>query len=87
VQADILNSLIDNTVLLQITGTRHGLPGTEVQLDPADETSSGLLNVCYANGMNILTIDQDLIDQVIGSLSAVAMQKIDDCIRAALELR
>ena len=26
VQADFLNGLIDDTVLVQITGTRHGLP-------------------------------------------------------------
>jgi mRNA interferase MazF len=42
VQADFLNGLIDDTVLVQITRTSHGLPGTEVALDPAQETASGL---------------------------------------------
>jgi mRNA-degrading endonuclease toxin of MazEF toxin-antitoxin module len=27
VQADFLNSLIDDTILVQITSTRHGIPG------------------------------------------------------------
>ena len=45
VQADFLNGLID-TVLVQITGTRHGIPGTEVLLDSAVEVTSGLSKVC-----------------------------------------
>jgi mRNA-degrading endonuclease toxin of MazEF toxin-antitoxin module len=47
VQADFLNGLIDDTILVQITGTRHGIPGTEVQIDPAQETGSGLSKVSY----------------------------------------
>src|SRR5205085_12498889 len=42
VQADFLNGLIDDTILVQVTGTRHGLPGTEVEIDPSVETVSGL---------------------------------------------
>jgi mRNA-degrading endonuclease toxin of MazEF toxin-antitoxin module len=46
VQADFLNGLIDDTVLIQITSSRHGIPGTEVLLDPSQETGSGLSKVC-----------------------------------------
>ena len=46
VQADFLNSLIDDTILVQVTGTRHGIPGTEVEIDPANEPSAGLSKVC-----------------------------------------
>jgi mRNA-degrading endonuclease toxin of MazEF toxin-antitoxin module len=35
VQADFLNGLIDDTILVQITSARHGIPETEVLLDPA----------------------------------------------------
>jgi mRNA-degrading endonuclease toxin of MazEF toxin-antitoxin module len=31
VQADFLNAFIDDTVLVQITTTAHGIPGTEVK--------------------------------------------------------
>ena len=41
VQADFLNGLIDDTILVQITGPRHGIPGTEVLLDPTVEAASG----------------------------------------------
>jgi mRNA-degrading endonuclease toxin of MazEF toxin-antitoxin module len=40
VQADFLNGLIDDTILVKITGKEYGIPGTEVKLDPADELVS-----------------------------------------------
>ena len=39
VQGNFLNGLIDDTILVQITSTRQGIPGTEVLLDPAVETT------------------------------------------------
>ncbi len=46
VQADYLNGLIDDTILVKITGSRFGIPGTEVAIDPVVETASGLSKVC-----------------------------------------
>ena len=63
VQADFLNGLIDDTVLVQVTGTKHGIPGTEVEIDPMDETATGLLHVCYAACANLLTADPSFIYQ------------------------
>jgi hypothetical protein len=42
VQADFLNSLIDDTILVQITTQVHGIPNTEVKLDPALEPTNVL---------------------------------------------
>lgn len=42
VQGDFLNGIIDDTILVQITSTRHNIPGTAAALDPARETGSGL---------------------------------------------
>lgn len=86
VQADYLNGLIDDTVLVQVTSKGHNIPGTEVRLDPAAEPSSGLLHVSYAFGPNLLTADQALIDQTIGTLTAAAMAEIDRCLRSTLGL-
>jgi mRNA interferase MazF len=86
VQADFLNGLIDDTILVQVTSTRHGLPGTEVILDPAIETASGLRKVCVASCINILTMDQTVILRTIGSISDAAMQQISACLRTVLEL-
>ena len=74
VQADFLNSLIDDTILVQITSTAHGIPGTEVRLVPANEPHAGLLHTCVASCINLLTADPGVIDQKIGVLSDVAMQ-------------
>jgi mRNA interferase MazF len=84
VQADYLNGLIDDTILVQITSTRHGLPDTEALLDPAVETDSGLSKVCCASCMNILTYEQGLVLRTIGFLSAAAMAEVDRCLKATL---
>jgi mRNA interferase MazF len=86
VQVDFLNAVIDDTILVQITSTRHGLPGTEVLLDPAIETDSGLSKVCVATCMNILTYDQSLVLRTIGFLSAAAMQDVEKCLKSTLEI-
>ena len=86
VQADYLNGLIDDTVLIQITSTRHGIPGTEVMIDPAHETNSGLRRPCLAACTNFLTLDQAVIQARLGFLSDAVMQQIDSCLKAALHL-
>lgn len=86
VQADFLNGLIDDTILVQISRTRHGIPGTEVLLDPAHETASGLSHPSFAACANLLTADPALINQTIGYLSDAVMRQINDCLKKVLEL-
>src|SRR6266568_8804281 len=86
VQADYLNGLIDDTILVQITSKAHGIPGTEVLLDPTQETWSGLLAPSYASCANLLTADPTFIDQTIGHLTTAAMQQIDVCLKTVLQL-
>ena len=66
--------------------TKHGIPGIEVELDPSKETLSGLKQLCYARGANILTMDPVFIDQTIGMLSDAAMRQIEGCLQKVLEL-
>jgi mRNA-degrading endonuclease toxin of MazEF toxin-antitoxin module len=87
VQADFLNGLIDDTVLVQVTGTRHGLPGTEVEIDPSIETASGLSKVCYASCTNVLTLDQSLVLGTLGVLSDAVLLQIEGCLKTVLEIR
>ncbi len=86
VQTDFLNGLIEDTILVQVTSTRHGIPGTEVLLDPAVETASGLSKVCVASCINVITFDQMLVFRTIGYLSDAAMRQIGDCLKKVLEL-
>jgi mRNA interferase MazF len=85
-QADFLNGMIDDTILVQITSTRHGIPGTEVVLDPAVETGSGLTKVCVASCINVTTFDQALVLRTIGVLSDAAMRQIEACLKVVLEI-
>ena len=71
---------------MQITSTRHGIPGTEVLLDPAVETNSGLSKVCVASCVNITTYDQALVLRTIGYLSDAIMQQIEACLKVVLEI-
>ena len=86
VRSDFLTGLIDDTILVKITGSAYGVPGTEVLLDPAVETTSGLSKVCYASCTAILTRDEAVIGPVVGSLSLIAMQEIETCLKAVLEI-
>ncbi|MBI2807920.1 MAG: type II toxin-antitoxin system PemK/MazF family toxin [Planctomycetes bacterium] len=86
VQGDLLNHLIDDTILVQIAGTRHGIPGTEVLLDPAAEFGSGLSKICVASCMNITTFEQALLRR-IGYLSDAAMQQIEECLKLVMDFR
>lgn len=86
VQADYLNAVIDDTILVQITSSQHGLPDTEVLLDPAVERDSGLSKVCVASCMNVLTFDQSFVIRTIGFLSANAMREVERCLKAVLEI-
>jgi mRNA-degrading endonuclease toxin of MazEF toxin-antitoxin module len=87
VQADFLNGLIDDTILVQITSTKHGIPGTEVELDPAVETASGLSKVCVAACANIRTFDETLVLRTVGVLSDAAMQQIEASLKTVLAIR
>jgi mRNA-degrading endonuclease toxin of MazEF toxin-antitoxin module len=87
VQADYLNGLLDDTILVQITSTRNGIPGTEVDLDPVVETTSGLSRPCVASCINITTFEQLRVMRTIGVLSDTAMQRIEACLKAVLANR
>lgn len=86
VQADYLNGVLDDTVLVQVTSTQHSIPGTEVVLDPAQELTSGLNHVCVASCTNFLTLDQAMILRTVGYLSGAVMLQIDNCLKKVLEV-
>jgi mRNA interferase MazF len=85
VQADFLNALISDTVLVSITSVRRSAV-TEVLLDPAVERSSGLSYPSIVSCNNYQTTDQRLIVRRLGTLSAAAMQQIEARMKTALGL-
>src|SRR5438093_365535 len=85
VQADFLNGLIANTVLVQITKTIRNA-AVEVLLDPTVEVTSGLRFMSVASCNNFLTVRQARISRTLGHLSDAIMKKIVSCLKRALEL-
>src|SRR5438132_5045214 len=84
IQDDPYNRLIADTVLVLVSRTQRAVGATEVEIDPAVETQSGLRYRSVVSCTNLLTIEQALIGKTIGHLSASAMQKIDACLKKAL---
>jgi mRNA interferase MazF len=87
VQADFLNGLVDDTIYVKVQSQRYGIPSTEVELDPAVETASGLKHLCYASCKDLLTREQTLVHHTLGVLSDTAMREIEACLKAVLEIR
>jgi mRNA interferase MazF len=83
---DSLNGRIADTVLVLMSRTQRAVGKTEVLIDPAVETASGLRYRSAASCNNLLTIDQRLLGQTVGVLSNAAMLKIDAALKASLGL-
>jgi mRNA-degrading endonuclease toxin of MazEF toxin-antitoxin module len=89
VQHDRENRRLQNTILVMLTGNLKdaGHPTTYL-IDPSkpEGSTSGLAGRSLAKCHNLATIRQQRIIQVIGSLSDVVMQEINNCLRAAFDL-
>jgi mRNA interferase MazF len=89
VQSDAENARLANTIVAMITGNLKdaGQP-TTVLVDPAtpDGTGSGLTGTSLLKCYNLATVRQRRVLHVIGHLSDALKQKLDECLKAALEL-
>jgi len=90
VQCDRLNQQIQNTLLVMITGNTRlvGREPTQFLIDPntVDGASSGLTIPSAVKCENLATLRQQHILDTIGHLSNALKQKLNDCLKAALEL-
>lgn len=89
VQNDADNLRLLNTVIAQITSNLRRLGDKShllIELSNPEGQQSGLLHDSLVSCNNLATIEQNLIDKVIGSLPSAAMQKINDCLKAAVEV-
>jgi mRNA interferase MazF len=90
VQCDRLNRQIHNTLLAMVTSKTKLARAEPSQflIDPSspDGASSGLTTVSAVKCENLATVThQDILDTV-GHLSDVLVQKLNDCLKAALDL-
>ncbi|MDA1051818.1 MAG: type II toxin-antitoxin system PemK/MazF family toxin [Planctomycetota bacterium] len=89
VQCDAENRRQANTILAMITGnlSDFGQP-TTLLVDPAtvDGSGSGLNGASLVKCYNLATVRQKRVLHVIGHLSDTLKRKLNDCLKAALEL-
>jgi mRNA interferase MazF len=89
VQNDEDNRKIANTIVAQVTSTMVRLGDKShflIDLSTPEGKLSGLLHDSLVSCNNLATIEQDLVDRVIGSLSGGLLRQLDVCLKAALEL-
>jgi mRNA interferase MazF len=88
VQNDRDNARMANTIVAQISGNLARLhEATQHLVELAAEPGCGLTRDSALIATNLLTMDQNDIVRVLGSLSAATMAQIDDCLRVALGLK
>jgi len=84
------NRRLDNTIIAQITTTLlHANDPTHLLISwgTPESQQAGLLHDSVISCNNLATVHADRIHRVIGHLPAVAMHRIDECLKAALGLR
>jgi mRNA interferase MazF len=89
VQNDIDNQRLANTIVAQVTSNLRRTGDKShvlVEVASPDGQLSGLLHDSPISCNNLATIEQDLIHRAIGSLSVLLMARVNDGLKAALEL-
>jgi len=90
VQSDVWNQKLNDTILALITSSRHRRVGAATQypidISTADGQQTGLRLNSIVQCENLITYDKSLILRIIGHLSVSAMQQINACLKATLNL-
>lgn len=88
VQRDTLNLQITDTILASISRSTRRASATQlfVDISQPEGAGSGLRQNSMIQCENLLTYDQRLVITTIGRLSASLMQRVNDCLKTALDL-
>jgi mRNA-degrading endonuclease toxin of MazEF toxin-antitoxin module len=90
VQCDANNRRLDDVIVALITGntSRASPEPTQLLIDIStpDGQQSGLLQTSAVKCEHLITIHQRLIHRTVGRLPPALMQRIDACLKVALEL-
>ncbi len=90
VQNDRDNGRLTNTVVAMISGNiQHAAEGTQLLIDPTtpEGSSSGLHGQSVVKCCNLFTVAQSDIQRIIGRVSEAMMAKVEECLKAALDLK
>ena len=91
VQSDVWNQSLNTTMLAGITSNLHRGVGAPTQyfidLETTDGRQSGLHFNSVVRCDKLITSNQSRIQGLIGRLSEAAMEDIDACLKAALDIQ
>ena len=90
VQCDVNNAKLEDMIVAMITRTTKlaAIEPTQLLIDittPEGKTTR-LLHTSAVKCEHLVTLDQRLVIKAIGHMPAPLMARIDDCLKAALEL-
>lgn len=87
VQADAYMGVVSTVVVAEIT-KNLALAGDPaclfMDVNTPEGKATGLIHDSVLSCLLLATVDGDKVAQVLGSLSAAMMQKLDDCLKAGL---
>jgi mRNA-degrading endonuclease toxin of MazEF toxin-antitoxin module len=89
VQADAYNQQLRHVIVAEVTknlGMKIDPACLFIDLSTSEGQATGLLNDSVVNCLLLASINADRIDPVIGKLSPVLLQKLNSCLKTALEL-
>jgi mRNA interferase MazF len=90
IQNDVDNARLANTVVAQITSNLQRVGDKShllIETATPEGKRAGLLHDSVVSCNNLATIERLLIQKVIGNVDGASMQKIDDCLKAALDIQ
>ena len=89
VQSDAYASTVSTVVVAEVTKnlTMKDDPACLfIDVTTSEGTATGLLIDSVVSGLVLVTVYADTVAQVLGSLSAALLQKLDDCLKVGLGL-
>jgi mRNA interferase MazF len=89
VQADAYNNRVGHVVVAEVTSNiaRGGDPAyLPIEVATPEGRATGLTRDSLVSFLHLATINADRIDRAIGSLSGPLVQRMNDGLKAALEL-
>jgi len=89
VQADAYGQTVQTLVVAQVTTNlvmARDAACLFIDVATPEGQATGLLSNSVVSGLLLATVKSDRVEQIIGVLSDTMKQKLNDCLKAALEL-
>ena len=89
VQSDVYNAKLRHVIVAEITTNLSATSdpaNLPIEMATSEGQSTGLAQDSVVTCLHLVTMSEDRIAKVIGKLSPVLLQKLDECLKAALGL-